>query len=724
MTGLRLQIMGPLRVWRGDLEIDLGPRQQRCLLAVLLANVGHPVSVADLTASIWGLSAPPSAVNVIHKYVGALRRLLEPELALRTPGSYLLRTAGGYRLAAGPEVLDLAAFRELIAESRALDGTDRPGEALDRYADALRLCHGPAGDALAESAGAAATFAAIDGEFCDAAIAAADVAFRLRRPAPVLGPLRLAATLGTLNEFVHARLITALAMAGRQAEALSTYRTIRQRLADDLGIDPGQTLEEAHRRVLTQDLPAPADSPPGREIPHLVRPAQLPPDLPSFAGRAPEIATLDTLVAGMDRDGRTAPLIVALDGMGGVGKSTLAAHVAHRHAGRFTDGQLYLDLRGDLDDEDLLAGDALAALLYGLGVPTAQLPGTFDARVGAYRSLTAGRRILVLLDNVHDPAQVRPLLPNSAHSLVLLTSRSPLLGLAAFDGAHLLRVDVPDPASAQELVLRRLPGPAPADLVDEIAELCGRLPLALAILAARLAARPTLSLESVAAELRDSDRRLQAFPAGTGTPDPRTAFAWSYRQLSAGAARLFRLLSAAFTPAVTAGTAAGLTGDDPSRTRSDLEELAAAALIDEHDDGRFVVHVLVRAYAEELLDTVDGPAEREAAVGRLLRHYLDAGLDAQAALAPAGTGSVPAGTRPDIPVTVERAAAWFAGHRQELTEAVRVAADRGDADTAWSLAGALRLAHPSVAGDAARYVRASLQSRPNAAPGSSTAPSA
>jgi DNA-binding SARP family transcriptional activator len=853
VTGLHLQIMGPLRVWRDDVEIDLGPRQQRCLLAVLLARAGHPVSMSDLIASIWGFTAPPSAVNVIHKYVGALRRLLEPELALRTPGSYLLRTAGGYRLAAGPETLDLAAFRDLAAAGRAaadraaadlaatdLAGADLAsagrtgagadlaatdlagagadladtgrtgaGEALEYFAAALRLCRGPAGESLADSVGAAATFAAIDSEFFDTAIAAADVAVRLRRPAPVLAPLRLAAAMGPLNELVHARLITLLALAGHPAEALATYRAIRERLADDLGIDPGHTLDEAHRRVLTGDRPS------GLEIPHLVRPAQLPPDLPSFAGRVAETAALDTLVG---QPGRTAPLIVALDGMGGVGKSTLAVHVAHRHAARFTDGQLYLNLRGDLDDdENLLAGDALAALLYALGVPAAQIPGTFDTRVGAYRSLTAGRRILVLLDNVHDPAQVRPLLPNSAASLVLLTSRRPLVGLAAFDGAHLLRIEVPDLASAQELLRRRLSGspaghrrdlllhrtteqaqgllsnhpagplphhptgqargPLPHHftaqgrdhlptggatgqqaVVDEIIELCGRLPLALAILAARLTARPTLSLESVAADLRDSGRRLEVFPAGTGAPDPRTAFAWSYRQLSDGAARLFRLLSVGLNAGITAAACAGLSGVDPAQTRAELEELVQAALIDEHDDGRLTFHVLVKAYAEELLRDVDGPAERRAAVGRLLQHYLHSSRNAQAMLSPdptpataepvtpeavateagaletgtaeagaAGVGA--AGVRAKWPVTGEQAAAWFAGHRPELIEAVRLAVDIGDLATARLLAESMRpylesAGHLDDWQDLVRYVRVSLQSRPNAATGSSTAPSA
>ncbi|SDT18730.1 BTAD domain-containing putative transcriptional regulator [Actinoplanes derwentensis] len=890
---LHLQIMGPLRVWRDGTEIDTGPRQQRCLLALLLARVGQPVTMTDLVALIWGPAAPPSAVNVVHKYIGVLRRLLEPSLPLRMPGTYLQRDAGGYRFTAGPEVLDLSAFRAEVTAARAgviaaqadpgpvqtrhdafrsglgttqgrhhtpqtghdairsghnaprasLDpdqtrhhtpqtrhharqighdapqiglNTDQDGHSaalggldtgqnrhdatgaapgvdpdgvddpLVRYANALRLCHGLSGGSLADSVGASAVFAAIDSEFCEAAIEAAGLAIRSRRPSSVLAPLRLAAELNPLNEAVYTELITALATAGQQAEALAVYQTIRGRLAEDLGIDPGQTLQDAHRKVLTQDGDTerrPAQSPPGRVSTQNgdtgVRPAQLPPDLPVFVGRTAELATLGALV---DEARQEAPLIIALDGMGGVGKSTLAVHFAHRCADRFPDGQLYLDLQGDRADESLRAGDALRSLLYGLGIPYARIPGTFDTRVGAYRSLTAGRRILVLLDNVRDPAQVRPLLPNSAQSLVLLTSRRPLLGLAALEGAHLLRTELPDLATAQQLLRRRLPadrrhlprapgrlanapgrlhgkpghlsdGPGgqpgdrrrvPADPgrlaeglghlpddrgdIDEIIELCGRLPLALAVLAARLTARPALSLDSVAADLRDGARRLGVFTAGSGTPDPRTAFSWSYRQLSSGAARLFRLLSVAFGAGVTAGACAGLSGDTPDRTRADLDELTEAALLDEHDDGRFTTHVLVKAYADELFHTIEGPDEHRAAVDRLLRYYLHSSLHAQAILSPSRPPIMPtppaASTHPartqtheqtgnahserpqspnriadnravrpqgpeqivgvhaERPQTYAQALAWFDGQREALAEAVRLA----DGPVAWRLA--------------------------------------
>ncbi|WP_212995890.1 AfsR/SARP family transcriptional regulator [Winogradskya consettensis] len=498
---LRLEILGALRVWLDGTEVDAGARQQRCLLAMFLAHEGRPLGVAELIGMLWGDDPPASAVNVIHKYVGALRRLLEPGLETRAAGSYLRRHGSAYLFSAGSAELDLSTFRATVAAARedVAAGRDRAG--LDRYAQALRLWHGTAADTLADSAAATATFAKIDSEFFDAVIAATALAVPAHQGARMLAPLRLAASVGRFHEPVHAALVTALAAAGQQAAALSAYRVIRERLTGELGIDPGPELQAAHRRVLTQTT-VPADFPP---------PAQLPHDQPMFTGRATELAVLAEIAGTRDAADHTGPLIVALDGVAGVGKSTLAVHFAHRVAGDFADGQLALDLRGNRSDGDgLTAGEALATLLYGLGVPTHDLPESYDARLGAYRSRTAGKQILLLLDNVRDAGQVRPLFPASPGSMVLVTSRRSLIGLAAHDGAHLLRVDPPDAASARELLRRRLAAApnrvaeidaAATGALDSILASCGRLPLTLAILAARLSGDPRLSLAAVAAEL-------------------------------------------------------------------------------------------------------------------------------------------------------------------------------------------------------------------------------
>ncbi|SNY26056.1 AfsR/SARP family transcriptional regulator [Paractinoplanes atraurantiacus] len=701
-NALRLQIMGPLRIWRGGHELDAGPRQQRCLLALLIAQEGRPVSMTDLIDLMWGPVPPASAINVIHKYVGALRRLMEPDLTPRSPGSFLARHDTGYRFSAGPETLDLVAFRQSVALARELAGRDQPEEALDRYVQALQLGQGPAGDTLGDSAAATATFAGIDGEFFDAAVAAAGIALTVGRPSRVLPALRLAARMGRMHEPVHAALVTTLAAGGHQAEALDAYRSIRERLADELGIDPGRELQEAQQRVLTQAVAPPAEqSAPPAPAPAPSRtppmwPAQLPPDQPMFVGRTYELGVLHGLVLEMRDSRRTSPMVVAVDGMGGVGKSTIVTHFAHRVAGDFSDGQLYLDLRGNEgEDGGVPATEALRSLLYALGLRAADVPDTFDALVGAYRSLTAGKRILVMLDDVRDAAQVRPLLPNSVDSLVLITSRRPLVGLAASDGARLYRAYVPELPDAREILATRLSTlrsrpEADAAVLDEIIELCGRLPLALAILAARLCVRPTLSLTTVAAELRDGVRRLEAFPEGRGVTDPRTAFSWSYRQLSPGAARLFRLLSVGLTPGITLEACVSLSGHDPQRTRAELDELSEAALVAEDEGGCFTSHVLVRAYAEELFTATDPVAEQRAAVTRLLQYYLHSSFNAQVVLEPNRPPIAPEpaapGVRPEQPGSYDEGIDWFARNRTVLEEAVRVAADLGYGIVPWQLA--------------------------------------
>ncbi|WP_433537895.1 BTAD domain-containing putative transcriptional regulator [Micromonospora sp. CA-249363] len=705
---LRLEILGPLRLWRNGVELDVGPRQQGRLLALLLARAGRPVSAGDLIELVWGEDAPASASNVIHKYVGALRRLMEPSLPLRAPGSYLLRHGGGYLFAPAPGSLDLFRFRELVGAARAkLTAGDRH-VALDRYAQALGLWRGPAGDTYAHGTTTMSIFAALDQEFLDVCVPAAALALSLDRPTRVLRPLRLAASMAPFHEPVQASLIATLGAGGHQAEALELFRTVRIRLAEELGIDPGEALQAAHRRVLVGTTTSVQNVPTGPEarrgarswpVP-LVRPAQLPPDLPAFVGRAAELATLTGLRDGAAEARGTGPLVVAFDGMGGVGKSTLAAHFAHLVAGDFADGQLYLDLRAEQPETDSLsARDALGSLLSSQGFHMSSVPEALAARVGLYRSLTAGRKMLVLLDNALDAAQVRPLLPNSPACLVLVTSRSPLVDLAARDGAHLLHLDPPDMPTARRLVQRRLAdapnrslagGAPPSDTLDEIIEMCGRLPLALAILAGRLSARPRLALEDVAAELRDGARRLTAFSGGHGVCDPRAAFAWSYRQLSPDAARLFRLSSAAMAAGISAEALASMSLAPPNQTRQLVREITDAAMLDEDGRGQLTSHVLVRAYAQELFLAEESVRDREAAVGRLLHHYLHSSHQAALRLVPtspaAAPGPAPAGVVAERPDSYDAAMRWFEDHREILFEAVRRAAEGDFGVPPWRLA--------------------------------------
>ena len=499
----RFQILGSLRLWQHGVEQEIGPPQQAYVLAVLLARAGRPVTTDDLIDLVWGEDAPSSALNILHKYVGTLRRLIEPALSPREAGSYLIRRGNGYQIAVGPDELDLSRFRMLARAARASRAAGRLHDALDQYVDALQLWNGSTAEALARGSGAMSIATALDGEFYAACGSAATVAALLRQPDRVLPALRLASAMAPLHEQIQASFITLLAADGQQAEALAAFRVVRDRLAEDLGIDPGPVLRDAQRRVLDpaygmQPVPGEDDRPgvPIAMRPALVtRPAQLPPGLPTFVGRANELAILTGPLAEM----RTSPLIVGLHGMGGVGKSALATHFAHLVADDFADGQLHLDLRGHAAGKGSLpVEEALRALLTSLGMRESQIPATVDGRVGAYRSLIAGRRILLLLDDARDAAQVRPLLPSSARSMVLVSSRSPLIGLAALDGADLMHIELPDAAAARALFRRRLersPNRSTADVaaevevVDEIVELCGRFPLALATLAGRLSAR-------------------------------------------------------------------------------------------------------------------------------------------------------------------------------------------------------------------------------------------
>ena len=314
---LRLQVLGPLRVWHGGAEVDPGPRQQACLLALLLAHAGRPVGAGELIDLIWGENEPASALNVIHKYVGSLRRLLEPTLRPRQPGAFLVRSTNGYLCTAGPDVLDLARFRQLVATARTALGTNREAAALDQYVAALELWSGPAGGGAAQSPAAIPVFAGLDDEFYGACFEAAELAISLNRAHQVLPALHLASTMAPLHEPVHACLVRSLCAAGQQAEALTAYDVIRRRLGDDLGIDPGAALRSAQRQVLEQTaLSAP---------PSLRTAAALDAEL---VGRAEEF---DLLRGAVQPAFAAGTAVVLLEGEPGIGKTRLLQEIA-RHA--------------------------------------------------------------------------------------------------------------------------------------------------------------------------------------------------------------------------------------------------------------------------------------------------------------------------------------------------------------------------------------------------------
>ncbi|WP_309223311.1 tetratricopeptide repeat protein [Micromonospora sp. CP22] len=421
------------------------------------------------------------------------------------------------------------------------------------------------------------------------------------------------------------------------------------------------------------------------------RPQQLPLAAPGFVGRCAELATLD---AGRPTEASTQPTVAifTISGMAGVGKTALALHWAHRASGWFPEGQLYVNLRG-YDEADVVdPSDALRGFLEALGVPAAGIPAGLEARIGLHRSLLAGRRMLLVLDNARDSAQVRPLLPGAGGCMVVVTSRDELSGLIAAEGAHPIRLNVLTSDESMSLLASRLGAcrlaaepAATADIIDST----GRLPLALSIVAARMALHPSFPLDAFAASLRPDEAMLDALADG----DVRAVFSWSYLALSRPAARLFRLLGLHPGPDLTAEVAAALAGETPATITAPLRELTRLHLLTEHLPGRYAFHDLLRAYAAELTRTAGEAEESREARRRLFDYYLHSSYPAALLLQPQWPAIDPI---PALPSNVrspaenhDAALSWFAAEGQVLLRAVRQAAETGFEAYAWQLAWAL-----------------------------------
>ena len=418
---------------------------------------------------------------------------------------------------------------------------------------------------------------------------------------------------------------------------------------------------------------------------------QLPAGIPHFAGRSGELGALVGLL-GDGSGSAAAATVAAITGMPGVGKTTLAVHWAHQIAERYPDGQLYVDLRGYDPGQPMTPSDALAGFLRALGVAGQDVPAELDEQAARYRSLLAGRRMLVLLDNARDVAQVRPLLPGGPGCLVLVTSRSQLTSLVAVEGAYPLILDVLRPADARELLAGRL-GPeritAEPGAVTELTELCARLPLALAIAAARAAIHPGLPIVALVTELRDAAGRLAALDAGDPASSVRAVFSWSYQKLGEPAARMFRLLGVHPGPDITAAAAASLAAVLPGQAREALTQLTRASLLTEHSPGRYAFHDLLRAYAAKQAQVIDSSVDRRAALHRTLDHYLHT-ASAGSLLLNRNRDRVALDppqpqVRPEKLADRQQAVEWFRAERQVLLAHIERAVDGKFDRHAWQL---------------------------------------
>ncbi|MEV8609154.1 BTAD domain-containing putative transcriptional regulator [Amycolatopsis sp. NPDC051373] len=672
-VGVRFELLGPLRAWRGGHELAIGSPAQNLLLAVLLARAGQPTGVDELVGQLWDDQPPASAVNVIQRYVGALRRLVEPDLPARSPGHWLVRHPGGYGLQVDAASSDLVEFRARVQRARRAENAD---DALAEFNAALALWRGPCAAGLMMPGRARALLAGIDQEGLATVVEAADVAHAAGRPLqPLLLHLERAVKADPFNETVHARLMLALDSVGRRAAALEVYREIRKRLVDELGVEPGAELTRMQHDVLTQqaeEVPA-VRAPQARPV---VRPAQLPPDLPTFTGRRDQLTRLAGLFDCAAERRRVT--VAVIDGLAGTGKTSLAIHLAHQVAERFPDGQLYVNMRGfDPTGATVDPADALRGFLDVLGIEATQAPSGLDARSGLYRSLLAGRQMLVVLDNVRDSEQVRPLLPGSAGSAVIVTSRNRLSALVATEDADVLTLDTLSSSEARETLVRRLGEEkvaAEPEAVEEIIELCGRLPLALAIVAARARTHPQFSLADITAKLRATQGTLEAF-RGDSAGDVRTVFSWSYRVLEPGAARLFRLLSLHRGADFSTAAAASLAGVPLPQAQDLLEELTRIRYLSEHRPGRYLAHDLVRSYAMELREQTDPADEQADALARLVNHYLCSTHGAYLALNPHQLPIDPPVLEPGVTADLARgygeAMEWFEAELPALTLLIR-----------------------------------------------------
>ncbi|WP_329101331.1 tetratricopeptide repeat protein [Micromonospora sp. NBC_01699] len=687
---------------RGRLELA-GSREQR-ILAILLLDTGQVVPVSRLVEALWDDRPPPSAVKAVRNCVSSLRARLAGVAGATGTADLIVTESSGYVLRVLDDDVDLRVFAERVRQGRLLAADGNLTDAVTQLRQALALWRGRA-------------FSGVTGRLIEMSAARLDEQrstvqeeclsheLRLGHGAELVDELAALVAAEPLRERARGQLMLALHRAGRRPEALDAYQRMRRLLVHELGIEPGPELTELHQAILKGDrrlgaltamtpVPRAAPGQPARLPAHPV-PGQLPAQPYAFTGRTAQLDELRGLLDAATRSGTTA--LVMLSGAAGVGKTALAVHFARRVADRFPDGQLYIDLRGYHPSGAVLdSGEAVRGFLDAFAVAPGQLPAGLAAQSALLRTLLAGRRVLMVLDNARDAEHVRPLLPGGPGCLTLITSRSHLTGLIATEGAHPLTLGLLSAGEARELLIRRL-GPtrvaAEPEAVAAIVAHCAGLSLALAIMAARAASHPTFPLAAIADELDAARGGLDAFAGMDASTDARSVFSSSYRALSEPAARMFRLLSLHPGPDVDLSAAAGLAGHPPQGARPLLAELADTNLISEHSPGRYAVHDLLRAYAGERVRGEESESARLEATRRMFDHYLHGAHAADVRLHPHRDpidlpDPADGVTAPEVSDR-DAAWAWLSVEHSVLLNLVRQAVSDGHDSHAWRLGWAL-----------------------------------
>jgi len=660
---LELGVLGPVRAARDGRELGLGGPKQRAVLALLLVDAGRVVPAGHLAEVLWRGSPPPGAAKTLRSYISRLRTLVGPEAALVARG-------GGYAIMVDPDRVEAARFERLVAAGRDALGRGEAAAAAGRFGQALALWRGRA---LADVTGVEplALEAARLEELRLAAVEGrieADIERGLA--GEVTGELEQLVAEFPVRERLWRLLVLALYRAERQADALAAYRRARQMLAEELGIEPGPELRRLEEAVLRHEVPSPAAAAVTRTLPR---------DIASFTGRGAELRRLLGDVAAAAACGGVVG-ICAIGGMAGIGKTTLAVHAAHQLARQFPDGQLFLPLHAHTPGQRPVdPADALASLLLAAGIGAGQIPVGMEARAARWRDYLAGKKVLLVLDDAAGHEQVRPLLPGTAGSLVLVTSRR---RLAALEDAAVISLGTLAPDEAVAL-LTRLSGRPDLDAgnagVGEVTRLCGYLPLAIGMLASQLHQHPAWTTAGLAADLAAARDRLAVMRAENLSV--AAAFDLSYADLTPDQRRLFRRLGLHPGPDIDAHAAAALDGTTTEAARRGLAGLYDQHLITEPAPGRYRLHDLLREHAQALAAS-DDPATCEAAAGLLLDYYLHTALAAGGHIPPQRitSASLPPARPPDCapPVATQaQASGWLEAERANLHAAVGYAAATG-----------------------------------------------